>query len=135
MKKYLAVVLVLIIVLAFAACGQQTEFEIGITIPAHTTKDFVHPEDFIFSEEEISPEGGKIIITAGKGLGDTQVVLMPVDVKEENAYEPTYLTPGMPVEMKAEKGGWFKIGVAVNNDSDEDTTVYVNVKGVAVRVE
>ncbi len=135
MKKFLAVVLVLIIVLAFAACGQQTEFEIGITIPAHTTKDFSYQEDFIFSEEEISPKGGKIIITAGKGLGDTQVVLMPVDVKKENAYEPTYLTPGMPVEMKAEKGGWFKIGVAVNNDSDEDTTVYVNVKGVAVRIE
>ncbi len=60
---------------------------------------------------------------------------MPVDVKEENAYEPTYLTPGMPIKMDVEKGAWFKIGVAVNNDTDEDITVYVNVKKVDVRIE
>ena len=135
MKKSTAIILVLVMVLAFAGCGQQTEFDIGITIPAHTEKDFVHQEDFIFSSEEISPKGDTITITAGEELGDTQVVLMPVDVKEENAYEPTYLTSGIPIKMDVEKGAWFKIGVAVSNDTDEDMTVYVNVKKVDVRIE
>lgn len=135
MKKIIAVSWALVMVLAFAGCGQQTEFDIGITIPAHTEEDFVYQEDFIFSNEEISPKGDTITITAGEELGDTQVVLMPVDVKEENAYEPTYLTPGMPIKMDVEKGAWFKIGVAVKNNTDEDMTVYVNVKKVAVRIE
>lgn len=135
MKKIMSLVLVLVMVLSFAGCGGQTEFDISIRIPAHTTKDFVYQEEFIFSDEEISPKGDTITISAGEGLGDTQVVLMPVDVKEENAYEPTYLTPDMPVKVDVEKGAWFKIGVAVNNDTDDDMTVYVNVKDVDVRIE
>ena len=135
MKKIMSLVLVLIMVLAFAGCGQRTEFDIGITIPAHTEKDLVYQEDFIFSDEEISPRSDTITISSGEGLHDTMVVLMPVDVEEENAYEPTYLAPGMPVEMDVEKGAWFKIGVAVNNVTDEDKTVYVHVEKVDVRIE
>ena len=135
MKKIISFTLALVMVLAFAGCGQQKEVDIGITIPAHTEKDFVHQEDFIFSDEEISPKSDTITILSGKGLYDTMVVLMPVDVKEENAYEPTYLTPGIPVEMDVEKGAWFKIGVAVNNATDEDKTMYVNVEKVDVRIE
>lgn len=41
-------------------------------------------------------------------MGDTEVVLKTVEVKEENAYEPTYLTPGMPVEMDVDKGERFE---------------------------
>ena len=52
-----------------------------------------------------------------------------------NAYEPTYLTPGMPVEMNVEKGAWFKVGISMRNPTDEDITVYVEVKGVEVRIE
>ena len=135
MKKCFTVILILVMTLAFAGCGQQTKFDVGITIPAHTEKSFDYQEDFIFSDEEISPEADTIIISAGKGLQDTRVVLMPVDCKEENAYEPVYLTPGLPVEMNVEKGAWFKIGVAVNNAADEDKTVYVTVEKVEVRIE
>ena len=109
MKKILASILALVMVLVFAGCGQQKEVDIGITIPAHTEKEFQHNEDFIFSDEEISPNGDTITITAGEGLGDTEVYLMPIEVKEENAYEATYLTPGMPVKIDVEKGAWFKI--------------------------
>lgn len=60
---------------------------------------------------------------------------MKTVVKEENAYEPTYLTPGMPVEMDVEKGAWVKIGVAMQNPTDTDITVYVEVEGVEVRIK
>ena len=129
MKKIMTLVLVLIMMLSFTGCKQQTEFDIGITIPAHTEKNF------IFSNEEISPKGDTITIRAGEGLGDAQVVLIPVDEKEETAYDPTYLTPGMPIKMDVEKGAWFKIGVAVNNETNEDMTVYVNIEKVDVRIE
>ena len=66
---------------------------------------------------------------------DTEVVLKPIEVKEENAYKLAYLTPGMPVEMDAEKGAWFKVGIAVQNDTDTDKTFYVEVEGVEVRIE
>jgi len=110
-------------------------YDIRITIPAGTTGEFVYQEDFIYSDEEISPIGNKITISSGEGLGDTEVVLKPIEVKEENSYEPTYLTPGMPVEMEVEKGAWFKIGVNMQNATDEDIVVYVTVKGVDLRIE
>ena len=129
MKKLIALVLALVCVLALAGCGQNDTYKIRITVPAGST------EAFVYSDEEISAIGKKITISSGEGLGDTEVVLKPIEVKEENAYEPTYLTPGMPVEMNVEKGAWFKVGVSMQNPTDEDITVYVEVKGVEVRIE
>lgn len=129
MKKLIALVLGLVCVLALAGCGKNDTYKIKITVPAGST------EAFVYSDEEISAIGKKITISSGEGLGDTEVVLKPIEVKEENAYEPTYLTPGMPVEMNVEKGAWFKVGVSMQNPTDEDITVYVEVKGVEVRIE
>jgi len=73
---------------------------------------------------------------AGEGMGDGEIVLKPVEVKEENAYEPTYITPGMLVKMEVEKDAWFKIGVNNMQDfSGEDIVVYITVAGVDVRIE
>ncbi len=61
--------------------------------------------------------------------------LLAVEVREENAYDaPVYLTPGMPVKMEVEKGAWFKIGVNVQNPTDESKDVYVSVGNVEVRI-
>lgn len=114
---------------------KEKSYDIRITIPANTMGKAVYQEQFIYSDEEISPIGNKIKISSGKRLGDTEVVLKPIEVKEENAYEPTYLTPGMPVEMEVEKGAWFKIGVNMQNPTDEDIDVYVTVTGIELRIE
>lgn len=135
MKKYTALVLALISVLALVGCGREDTYKISITVPAGTAEEIVYQEDFFYSDEEISPKGNKITVSSGEGLGDTEVVLKPIEVKEENAYEPTYLTPGMPVEMNVEKGAWFKVGVSMRNPTDTDITVCVEVKGVEVRIE
>ena len=129
MKKLIAFVSALLCMLALAACQKNDIYRIGITIPAGST------EAFVYSNEEISPKGNKITISSVEGLGDTEIVLKTIEVKEENAYEPTHLTPGMPVEMDVEKGAWFKIGVSMQNDTDTDKNVYVEIEGVEVRIE
>ena len=135
MKKIIALVLVLVCVFGLVGCSKTDTYKIRITVPAGSTEEIIYQEDFAYSDEEISPKGNTITISSGEGLGDTEVVLKPIEVKEENAYEPTYLTPGMPVKMDVEKGAWFKIGVNMQNPTDTDIIVYVEVKGVEVRIE
>ena len=119
MKKYITILLSLICILSLTACGKNDTYEISFTVPAGST------DAFVYSDEEISPIGNQITISSGAGLSDTLVELEPIEAKEENAYdEPTYLTPGMPVKIDAEKGAWFKIGIdAGQNDSDADRVV------------
>lgn len=102
-----------------AGCGKSNTYKIKITIPTGST------ESFVYSDEEISPTGNKITIS----------LLKTVKVKEKNAYEPTYLTPGMPVEMDVEMGAWFKVCVSMQNETDADIMVYVEVEGIEVRIE
>ena len=116
-------------ILGMVGCGSSETYTIKIVVPAGSTADFV------YSEEEISPTGHVIKISSGEGLSDTEVILKTVEVKEENAYEPTYLTPGLSVDMDVEKNAWFKIGVSMQNDTDEDKVVYVEVEGVEVRIQ
>lgn len=129
MKKIITLVLTMICILALVSCGKNDTYTISITVPAGST------EDFVYSDEEISATGNKIIISSGEGLGDTEVLLSPVNENVEAGYVATYLTPGMPVEFDAVKGEWFKIGVSMQNDTDSDKVVYVEVKGVEVRIE
>lgn len=120
----------LCLVLGLTGCGGRNEFDIGITIPAGSTKAVV------YADEEISPKKKSFTVSTGEGLGDTAVYLDPVYLEEENAYdEGAYLTPGMPVKIEAEKGGWFRIGVSVQNPTAEEKEVFLHVEGVEVRIE
>ena len=129
MKKLLALVLAMICIFALVGCGKSETYTISITVPVGST------EAFVYSDEEISATGKKITISSGEGLGDTEVLLSPVNENVEAGYVATYLTPGMPAEFDAVQGEWFKIGVSVQNDTDTDKTVYVEVEGVEVRIE
>lgn len=126
-----------IIVVAIAVCmimavcfltNPTKEYRIRVTIPAGST------ESFCYSDEEICPKGKTLTLYAGEGLGDAEIILLPVEVREENAYEATYITPGMPVKMDVEKGAWFKIGVNMQKSSEDNCDVYVCVKNVEVRM-
>lgn len=129
MKKLISLVLALVCVLALVGCGKNDTYKVRITIPAGST------EAFVYSDEEISAMGKKITISSGEGLGDTEVLLSPVNENIETGYVATYLTPGMPVEFDAVQGEWFKIGISMQNDTDTDKIVYVEVEGVEVRIE
>ena len=129
MKKLITLSFVLVCILALAGCGKNDTYKISITVPAGST------ETFAYSDEEISATGNTISISSDEGLGDTEVILQPVNEMLETGYIATYLTPGMPVKFDALKGEWFKVGVSMQNDTDTDITVYVEVEGVDVRIE
>ncbi|MBQ3105784.1 MAG: hypothetical protein IJC59_08010, partial [Lachnospiraceae bacterium] len=122
-----AVPVCVVVAVCFLTDPTQTH-QIRVTVPAGSTAAFC------YSEEEISPKGNTLTLTNGEGLGDTEVILLPVEVGEENAYEAAYMTLGMPVKMEVEKGAWFRVGVSVQNPTAEDKDFYVSVKNVEVRI-
>ena len=131
MKKYIRIILSIVVSLMFVGCGKKEKHEIEILIPAGST------EAFVYSETEIRPVGNKITIWSGAGLGDTEVILKPVNENVETGYVGEYLTHGVPVEFDTGnvKDEWFKIGVSVQNDSDRGPiAVSVEVEGVEVRI-
>ena len=128
MKKYMGLILMIIFVLPLTACGKGDKHVIEIMVPAGSTEAFVY-------SEEIMATGNQIIIYSGAGLSDTEVILKPADENVERGYVAEYLTHGMPVKMDAVKGEWFKVGVAVQNDSERGPiAVSVEVEGVEVRI-
>ena len=101
--------------LCFLTNPERDNYTLRIIIPAGSE------EEIVYSDTQICPTKGHIIVSAGEGLGDTLVQLRPVYAQTETAYdESQYLTPGMPVRMEAEKGAWLEIGVSVQNPADED---------------
>ena len=125
----IAMAAVLVILAVCLLTNPAKEYKIRISIPAGST------EPFCYSDEEISPKGNTLTFYAGEGLGDTEITLLSVEVRGKNDYnEPTYITPGMPVEIDVEKGAWFKIGVNIQNPTDENKDVYISVKDVEVRI-
>ena len=137
MKKLIPLVLVLTLVGVFSwfVWGQGESYTIHITVPAGTTDEFVYIEDFIYSDEEISPQKNRLELKAIDVPDHTEFVLKPIEVTEENAYERTYLDNGEPVLIDVEKGAWFKIGIALQNPTDEDIVVGITVENVKVRIE
>ena len=133
MKKWIVLLLALIGIFALTECWKNTSQTIHITIPAGTTKEFIYQEDFIYSDEEISPLGNQLTVKSIDVSERTNIVLMPIEVKEENAYEPFYITKGAPLLIDVERGAWFKIGIAMQNPTDEDIVVTIHVEHVRVR--
>ena len=129
MKKAAALILTLCFILVFSGCEKDNVYQIKITIPAGST------DWFVYSDEDISPTGNKITISAGDGMEETEVILKTVEVREETAYLPETLAPDKPVIMDVEKGAWFKVGVSLQNETETDQTVYVIVENVKVRTE
>lgn len=129
MKKLLTFALALLFALSIIGCGKSDACKLSITVPAGSEKAFY------CSDEEISATGKKITISSTPELGDTEVLLFPVNELITAGYVATPLTPETPAEFDATAGEWFKVGVLVQNDTDTDQTVYVEVSGVEVRIE
>ena len=124
----LAVIACVIVAVCFLTNPKQDSYTLRIVVPAGSQ------EEFVYSHEEVSTIKNTIKIWSGDGLGDTEVLLSPVNKTTETGYTATYLTSGMPVEFDAEKDTWFKVGVNMQNPTDEDIFVYVEVENVAVRI-
>ena len=124
----LAVIACVIVAVCFLTNPKQDSYTLRIVVPAGSQ------EEFVYTDEEVSTVRNSIKIWSGDGLGDTEVLLFPVNKTAETGYTATYLTHGMSVEFDAENDTWFKIGVNMQNPTNEDIIVYVEVENVEVRI-
>ena len=124
----IAVIVCVGVAVCFLTNPKQDIYTLRIVVPAGSQ------EEFVYTDEEVSAIRNSIKIWSGDGLGDTEVLLSPVNKTTETGYTATYLTHGMPVEFDAEKNTWFKIGVNMQNPTNEDIIVYVEVENVEVRI-
>ena len=124
----IAVIVCVGVAVCFLTNPKQDRYTLRIVVPAGSQ------EEFVYTDEEVSTAKNSIKIWSGDGLGDTEVLLFPVNKTAETGYTATYLTHGMPVEFDAEKDTWFKIGVNMQNPTNEDIIVYVEVENVEVRI-
>ena len=124
----IAVIVCVGVAVCFLTNPKQDSYTLRIVVPAGSQ------EEFVYTDEEVSAIRNSIKIWSGDGLGDTEVLLSPVNKTTETRYTATYLTHGMPVEFDAEKNTWFKIGVNMQNSTNEDIIVYVEVENVEVRI-
>lgn len=124
----IAVIVCVGVAVCFLTNPKQDSYTLRIVVPAGSQ------EEFVYTDEEVSAIRNSIKIWSGDGLGDTEVLLSPVNKTTETGYTATYLTHGMPVEFDAEKNTWFKIGVNMQNTTNEDIIVYVEVENVEVRI-
>lgn len=129
MKQSMVLVLALACALGLAGCSAQKEYAIRVVVPAGNQGEFV------YSEEEISPRNGQLDIKSIDMSEDAEFVLKPVDETQENAYECTNFPKGEPMLIAVEKGAWYKIGVAMENSTEEDIIVIFHVVNVKVRIE
>ena len=124
----IAVIVCVGVAVCFLTNPKQDRYTLRIVVPAGSQ------EEFVYTEEEVSTVRNSIKIWSGDGLGDTEVLLFPVNKTAETGYTATYLTHGMSVEFGAENDTWFKIGVNMQNPTNEDIIVYVEVENVEVRI-
>lgn len=129
MKKLVITVLILVYVLGLTSCVSKEPYTIEFTIPPGSS------DGFIYSDQEISPNRNKLIIRAGAGISERDILLKPVQVQKENAYEPVTLKQEDSVKIRVEKGAWYKIGVAAYNPNDVPIAVEVIVENASIRIE
>lgn len=129
MKKLIAFALAVACVLTLAGCSAQKEHGIRIVVPAGNQGDFV------YAEEEISPRKSQLEIKSIDMSEEAVFVLKPIEETQENAFECTNFPKGEPMLIDVEKGAWYKIGIAMENPTDEDIVVVFHVVNVKVRSE
>lgn len=123
-----AIAICAVTAICFLTNPKINSYDIKIVVPANSEADFY------YSDYEISPNKNHVVLSAGEGLGDSEVTITPAAEQDGTNSERAYITPGLPIKMKAKQGAWFKVGVNMSNPTDEDITVYVHVKDVVVRV-
>lgn len=124
-----AVVACIVVGVCFLTNPKHDSMSLKVVIPAGNT------EQICYSEEQFSPKGNRITISAGDRIENAEISIKPVEVRTETAYDESYLlNSSNEVKLEIEKGGWFQLGVSMNNPTDEDMVVYVVVENVTVRI-
>lgn len=118
---------ILIFTLALCLTGCSKQYDVSVTIPAGNESAFA------YSETEVTSTGQTITVIAKQGNPDCAVILKEAD-GTDTKFESMYLTPGMSVKFKTEKGVWYQIGISALNPTAEDCEMVVTVKNAEVRI-
>ena len=129
MKRLIAFILTLVCVLGLVGCSAQKEYTVRIVVPAGNQGGFV------YSEEKISSRKSRLEIKSIDIPENAEFVLRSVGETQENVYECTNFPKGEPMLIDAEKGAWYKIGIAMENPTDEDIVVVFHIVNAKVRIE
>ena len=129
MKRLIAFILTLVCVLGLVGCSAQKEYAIRVVVPAGSQGEFV------YSVEEISPRKSRLEIKSIDLAEDAEFVLKPIEESQENIYECTNFPKGEPMLIDVEKGAWYKIGIAMENSSDDDIVVVFHIVNARVSVK
>ena len=129
MKKFIALLLAMSCVLALVGCSAQKGYTIRVVVPAGSQGEFV------YSDEEISPRKSRLEIKSIDLAEDAEFVLKPIEETEGNIYECTNFPKGEPMLIDVEKGAWYKIGIAMENPTDEAVVVVFHVVNAEMRVK
>jgi len=130
MKRMVFLFAVLLCGVSLCGCGRNTAYTIAIVVPAGTTE-----ATYCYSDEEISPLRRTITLSEGEGIPETALVLRSADGNQDITHGPVYFGSGLPTELTAENGAWYKIGLLMTNPTDTDKVVYVKATDVTVRIE
>ncbi len=126
MKKIISLIIVFACMLLLVGCYTKTE-SIKIIIPAGSQGDF------IYSDAELSPQKSRIEIKSIDMPNDAKFVLKPINETKENTYECTNFPKGQPLLIEAEKGEWYKIGISLQNSTDEDIVIVLHIENIKTR--
>ena len=129
MKRLIAFILTLVCAWGLVGCSMQSDYAIRIVVPAGSQGEFV------YSEEEISPRKNRLELKSIDMSEDAVFVLKPVEGTQENVYECTNFPKGEPMLIAVEKGAWYKIGIAMENPTEEDIVVVFHVVNAKKRTE
>ena len=91
--------------------------------------------EFIYADEEISPRKSRLEIKSIDLAEDAEFILKPIEETEGNIYECTNFPKGEPMLIDVEKGAWYKIGIAMENPTDEVVVVVFHVVNAEIRVK
>lgn len=89
----IAVIICVGVAVCFLTNPKQDRYTLRIVVPAGSQ------EEFVYTEEEVSTVRNSIKIWSGDGLGDTEVLLFPVNKTAETGYTATYLTHGKSTSL------------------------------------
>ena len=128
MRKLIAFLFVFLCMLGLVGCFGKRDYTIKIVVPAGTQGEFV------YSDEEISPVKDQLIVKSIDIPEEAKFVLKLADDSEDNTFECTNFPMGVPMIIDVEKGKWVKIGISMQNPTDEDFVITINLEKAKIRI-
>lgn len=128
MKNYIVLFLVLICLFSLVGCNAKLDYNIKIVVPAGSQGEFV------YSDEEISPVKDQLTVKSIDIPEEATFVIEPIGDSDDKTYECTNFPKGEPMIIDIENGTWVKIGISMQNPTEEDFVIIINLEKAKVRI-